>query len=61
MTHATDTRAAQAAENPISKLWSNLSGSALKRGAFSAVYALKAPYFRTSSPLFAEAFPASPS
>ena len=58
MTHATDSRpTAPDTSNPIYNLWDRLSGSALKRGAFSTVYALKAPYFRTVLPRVREVVP----
>ncbi len=58
MTHATDSRpTVPDTSNPIYNLWDRLSGSALKRGAFSTVYALKAPYFRTVLPRVREVVP----
>ncbi|MHA2787616.1 hotdog fold domain-containing protein [Corynebacterium sp. S7] len=35
---------------PTARLWKKYSDTALKRGIFSTLYALKAPYFRTVLP-----------
>ncbi|AWB83757.1 hotdog fold domain-containing protein [Corynebacterium liangguodongii] len=43
----------------IARLWEKSSGSPIKRGLFSAMYALKAPYFRTVLPRIQELVPGS--
>ncbi|WJY67735.1 hotdog fold domain-containing protein [Corynebacterium auris] len=58
MTHATQSRpAAPEADNRIAALWDRLSTSPLKRGVFSTIYSLKAPYFRTVLPRVREVVP----
>ncbi|MBA4504945.1 DUF4442 domain-containing protein [Corynebacterium sanguinis] len=48
-----------ATPNQIAKLWERVSASPVKRGLFSAFYALKAPYFRTVLPRIQELVPGS--